>query len=423
MTNKIIPGLLVLLVLYAVGVGVYSYMLNQDVNKLSEKFSALQAEQTNRLDALDAGVVKLQNETMDRLAALEEMMEESLSDIDSKIETIQGGMTSINNEITGITSDLGTLNGRITELDEKIAESQVDLQSIYEQVAPATVRITDGEFTYGSGVIMDTDRHVLTAHHVIVEMGEIYVVMYDGTVSKATVVGASELSDIAVLELEKDPGVTPPLFADSSQFVPGATVFAIGSPSIGETELRDTITAGIISQVNRYEQIDDKWIPNLIQFDAPVNFGNSGGPLFNVKGEIAGVVVARINANIGDGIYWAVSANKAKRVADEIIEHGFFNHPWLGVLIENLLPEEVVELGLKTGNGVYVTGVFAGSPAEAAGITAGDIVLSVNGVKMRNIADLVSYLAEYTSPGDTVILEIIRDDTIIEVTVEMGSRA
>jgi len=425
MANKIIPGLLVLLVLYAVGVGVYSYMLNHDINKLSENFSALQAEQSNRLDALDAGMVKLQNEAADSLAALQEILEESMADIDAKIDTIQGDMTAIDDEITDITSDLGTLDGRITELDEKITESRVDLQSIYEQVAPATVRITDGELTYGSGVIMDTDRHVLTAHHVIDGMSEIYVVMYDGTVSKATIVGSSEPSDIAVLELEKDPGVIPPAFADSSLFVPGAIVVAIGSPVELDTlkEMRDTLTAGIISQVNRYIKIDEKWIPNLIQFDAPVNFGNSGGPLFNIKGEVAGVVIARISPTVGDGIYFAVSANKAKRVADEIIEFGFFNHPWLGILIEDLLPEEVGELGLETGNGAYVTGIFAGSPAEEAGITAGDIILSVNGVKMRNIADLISYLAEYTSPGDTVILEIMRDDAIIEVAVEMGRRA
>jgi serine protease DegQ len=186
--------------------------------------------------------------------------------------------------------------------------------------------------------------------------------------------------------------------------------------------LRDTLNAGVISQVNRYIQIEESWIPNLLQFDAPVNFGNSGGALFNTKGEIAGIVIARINPTLGDGICFAVSANKARRVAEEIIENGFFDHPWLGVVIVELLPEEVYELELDTGNGVYITGVFGGSPAEAAGLVGGDIIMSINGVEMRNIADLTSYLAEHTSPGDTAMLEVLRDDTIIELSAEIGSR-
>ncbi len=419
--NKMVLGLLILLVIYTAGVGFYSYTLNRDIDRLGERFSALEAEQTNRLEALDAGLVDLQNETLDRLNALEEKIEESLTGIG----TIQEEISGANEEILDITSGLGVLDERITELEGELAASGIDPEVVFAQVSPATVRISDGELTRGSGVIMDADSHVITAQHVIDGLAEIYVVTYDGLVSKATLEGECEFSDIAVLKMDKDPGVVPPPFADSSLIVPGVPVVAIGAPSFettDENKMRDTLTAGIISQVNRYIKIDEKWIPNLLQFDAPVNPGNSGGPLFNADGEIAGIVIARISASLGDGIYFAVSANKAKRVAEEIIEKGFFDHPWPGVIIEELLPEEVYDLGLETGNGVYVTGVFGGSPAEEAGITAGDIIMSVNGVAMRNIADLTSYIAEYTSPGDTVILEILRDDTIEELSVEIGSR-
>ena len=422
MTNKLVLGILILLVLYAAGVGLYSYMQNQDIDRLGERFSALEAEQTNRLDALDAGLVDLHNETLDKLGALEDIIEESLSGIASIQEEIQEEILGVNEEILEITSGLGVLDERINDLEGELAASGIDHEAVYEQVSEATVRISDGELTRGSGVIMDAERHVITAQHVIDGMTEIYVVTYDGLVSKATLVGGCEFSDIAVLEMEKDPGVNPPLFTDSSLIVPGAPVVAIGSPSIDQSEMKDTLTAGIISQVNRYVKIEEKWVPNLLQFDAPVNFGNSGGPLFNADGEIAGIVIARISATLGDGIYFAVSANKARRVADEIIENGFFDHPWLGVTIEELFPEEVYELGLETGHGVYITGVFGGSPAEEAGITADDIIMSINGVVMRNIADMTSYLAEYTSPGDTVIVEIMRDDTIVELSVEIGSR-
>ena len=423
MVNKIALGILILLVLYAAGVGFYSYTLHQDIGELEERFSVLEVEQSNRLDALDAGLDDLQDETLDKLGTLEEIIEiieESLTGIGA----IQEEIATINDEITGITSNLGVLDERIFELEGEIAESRVDIAAVYEQVSAATVRISDGELTHGSGVIMDTENHVITAQHVIDGMTEIYVVTYDGLVSRATLVGECEYSDIAVLEMDKDPGIIPPPFADSSLIVPGAPVIAIGSPVESDTliEMRDTLTAGVISQVDRYVQIEEKWIPNLLQFDAPVNFGNSGCALFNIEGEIAGIVIARINPTMGDGIYFAVSANKARRVAGEIIENGFFDHPWLGVTIEELLPEEVYELGLETGNGVYVNGVFSGSPAEAAGLAAGDMIMSVNGVEMRNIADLTSYLAEHTSPGETAILEVLRDDMIIELSVEIGSR-
>lgn len=420
MANKLVLSLLILLVLYAAGMGVYSYMLNRDIDRLGERFSALEAEQTSRLDALDAGLADLQNETLDKLDAMEKLIEESLTGI----VNIRDEISDINEDILDITSDLDVLDERITDLEGEIAANGIDPEAIYEQVSAATVRISDGEVTIGSGVIMDTDRHVITAQHVIDGLTEIYAVMYNGLVARATLVGECKFSDIAVLELDKDPGITPPAFADSSLIVPGVAVVVIGSPVESDTrvEMRDTLTAGIISQVNRHMKIEDKWVPNLLQFDAPVNFGNSGGPMFNADGEIVGIVIARISATVGDGIYFAVSANKAKRVADEIIDNGFFDHPWLGVIIEELLPEEVYELGLETGDGVYVTGIFGGSPAEEVGITTGDIITSVNGVAMRNIADLTSYLAEYTSPGDTVVLEIRRDDTVEEILVELDSR-
>ena len=427
MTNKLVLGILVLLVLYAAGVGFYNYMLNQDIDRLGERFSALEAEQTNRLDALDAGLVDMQNETLDGLKALENKIEESLTGIatiQEEISDVNEEILDINEEILDITSGLGVLDERITELEGELAAYGIDPEAVFKQVSAATVRISDGEFTRGSGVIMDTESHVITAQHVIDGLTEIYVVTYDGLVARATLVGECEFSDIAVLKLDKDPDVNPPPFADSSLIVPGTLVVAIGSPVESDTqiEMRDTLTAGIISQVNRYIKIDEKWIPNLLQFDAPVNFGNSGCPLLNADGEIAGIVIARISPTVGDGIYFAVSANKAKRVAEEIINKGFFDHPWLGVMIEELNPEEVYDLGLETGDGVYVIGVFSDSPAEEAGITAADIIISVNGVAMRNIADLTSYLAEYTSPGDMVILEILRDDTSIEITVELGIR-
>lgn len=420
--NKLVTGLLILLVLGTAGMGYYTCTLHRDIDGLGERFSALEAEQAGRLGALDAGLADLQGETLSRLDALEETIEESLTGIAS----VRGDIAGINETILDITAGLGALDERITGLEGELASSGIDPEAVFAQVSAATVRISDGEHSYGSGVIMDTESHVITARHVIDGMKEIYVVTYGGLVSKATLVGECEYSDIAVLEMDKDPGVTPPPFADSSLIAPGAPVVAIGSPVFEATDeniFRDTLTAGIVSQVNRQIEYTEYPVPNLLQFDAPVNPGNSGGPLFNADGEIAGIVVARINAAEGDGIHYAVAANKAKRVAGEIIENGFFDHPWLGVTTEELLPEEVYDLGLETGNGVYVTGVTGGGPAENAGLTTGDIIISVNGVATRNIADLTSYIAGGTCPGETAILEVLRGGITEEIHVEIGSRA
>ena len=271
---------------------------------------------------------------------------------------------------------------------------------------------------------MDTEGHVMTAQHVVASLIRIYVVLHDGRVAEAQVVGESITSDIAVLKLDIDPGIEPPPFADSSQVKIGDTVLAIGAPGNGVTidVLRDSLTMGIVSQVDRYIQINDVAVANLIQFDAPVNPGNSGGPLFNSQGEIVGIVNARIAPDVGDGISYAVSANKAKRVAAEILEKGYFAYPWLGVSVEDMKPLDAEDSGLDSINGVLVVDIYNESPAETAGIIAGDIIESVNGVPMRDKADLTSYIAEHTSPGDLIMINILRDGEPIEISAELEIR-
>ena len=277
MANKLALVLVILVVLYAAGVGVYTYTLNWDIDKLGERFSTLEAEQTSRLDALDTGLTDFQNETLDNLDVLGGLIIESIGGIASirdEISDINAAILDINSDILDITSGLGVLDERITNIENELTAYGINAEVIYEQVSAATVRISDGELTRGSGVIMDRGSHVITAQHVIDGLTEIYVVTYDGLVTRATLVGECEFSDIAVLELVKAPDVNPPTFADSSLINPGARVLAIGTPRFDitdESEMRDTLTEGIISQVNRYIKYNGKLIPNLLQFDASVN--------------------------------------------------------------------------------------------------------------------------------------------------------
>jgi S1-C subfamily serine protease len=185
--------------------------------------------------------------------------------------------------------------------------------------------------------------------------------------------------------------------------------------------MQNTLTSGIISQVNRYENIGGNYIANLLQFDAAVNPGNSGGPLLNSNGQVIGIVVARIDVNEGSGIYLGIASNKVKRVADAIIAKGSFDYPLIGTNnIADLTPQEVKDKSLDTANGVLVSSVTSGGPAQTAGILTGDIIISMDGVPMRNTADLTSYLGEFKSPGDTTVIEVIRGTARLKVSVIVG---
>jgi S1-C subfamily serine protease len=425
MANKVIIGILILLVILIGGAGYYSYTLNQQIDDLSEQLTAFETEQTARVDSINDELITLRTETLNKLRVLDNRIEESQDDIDAlekETEVTQNQVAAIEDEIGGVASQVDALEDSITDAVAKFSRSVIDTGKVYEVVSQATVRINDGQKTVGSGIIFDTEGHVVTAYHVIDGLSNIYVILPDGRVSKATTIGQCEFSDIAALKLEDNPGIEPPPWTDSSQVQVGEPVVAIGSPF----DLRDTLTAGIISQVNRLEEIqfgtERRSIANLLQFDAAVNSGNSGCPLANSDGEIIGVVVARIQPTEGDGIYYAVASNKVKRVVAALIEQGSFDYPWIGVGIADLTPQIVLDMALETANGVLVSVVYNNTPAEAAGIETDDIVVSIDDVLARDTSDLTSYLGEYKSPGDTAVLGIIRDTKKIELSIEVGKR-
>jgi S1-C subfamily serine protease len=257
---------------------------------------------------------------------------------------------------------------------------------------------------------------------VIDELTTIYVVFPNGRTTPVSVVGSCPLSDVAVLSLERQFDITLLSLADSAGVSIGEPVVTIGSPLDEE----GTITAGIVSQLDRFEDVGDEaessWIANLIQFDAPANFGNSGGPLFNADGEVIGIVIARVGPEIGDGIAFAVSANKVRRVADAIIEQGSFAYPWLGVEVSDITPLSAELIGRESVHGALVEQVSPGGPADLAGVRSDDIIIGINNVTITEVADLVSYLGEYGSPGESVVLTIIRDDAEIELAVALSNR-
>ena len=403
MFSKSVSIVLVVLFILIGLLGAYAYTLNQQAGSLSQRLEQYQVEQGQGFAAL-----------ADRLA-----------DIDDTFETtgklIQNRLDDLESETGDISSQIELLEDEMAALTE-LSQSQINTREVYAQAVEATVRIGDGERIIGSGFIYDTDGHVVTASHVVEELPEIYVILPDGRVSKASLVGNNQRSDVAVLHLEETLAVTPLKLADSDEVVIGEPVAIIGSP-LDSTE---SVTAGIVSQKDLFIEVNGdsgtSWVANIIQFDAAANFGNSGGPLLNRRGEVIGIVTARVNPERGDGIYYAVSSNKIKRVADALIEYGTYDYPWLGLLVTDLTPQLAESRNLKTINGIVVNEVVIGSPAQKAGLKYGDIIVAINGVTIRELADLQSYLGEHISPNDVVSISVNRNGYRFELSLKVGGQ-
>ncbi len=419
--NKIIVSILVLLLLLSGGLGFYSYTLNQQIDSLSGQLASFQQEQADRIGTISDELTNIKKETLTKISGLEGKLKDEMSLTQTKISETEDKVRVLASNIDDAIARVDTIESEVRDTTTELSRSVINANKIYQKVSQATVRISDGQRTIGSGFVLDNEAHVVTAYHVIEELSSIYIIFPDGRTSKATVKGSCQYSDVAVLTLADKPDIELPPLANSSEIRVGEPVVTIGNPF----DLTETLTAGIVSQVNRYDEVQSdtqsRWVANLIQFDAPANPGNSGCPLLNSRGEVIGLVIARIDPSQGDGIYYAVSSNKVRRVATSIIEKGSFDYPWLGVSIANLTPQIVQNRNLTTMNGVLVAGfVSDSSPAAIAGMKTDDIILAIDDVEIRDIAEFTSYLGEFKSPGELVTLKGRRGTTELQLVVEIG---
>jgi S1-C subfamily serine protease len=325
------------------------------------------------------------------------------------------------------------------------------LVSLYEGVNPGvvTIRVLSEQSGggLGSGFVYDRQGHIVTNYHVVEEVQELEVDFPSGFKTRGEVVGVDLDSDLAVVKVEAPEAELFPLtMGDSSQLRVGQTVVAIGNPF----ELSSTMTLGIISARGRTldslrEAPGGQFFSagDLIQTDAAINPGNSGGPLLNLRGEVIGVNRAIRTTNftlsedpVNSGIGFAIASNIVNRVVPELISSGEYDYPYLGIssLPEiTLLQQEALELPRSTG--AYVTSVTQGSPADEAGLrdgnqstdlpginAGGDLITAIDGQPVQRFDDLLSYLINNTSPGDTVELTVLRDGQEIQVDLTLGRR-
>ncbi|HRX03074.1 MAG: trypsin-like peptidase domain-containing protein [Anaerolineae bacterium] len=304
------------------------------------------------------------------------------------------------------------------------AEEQV-LGSIYDNVLPSVVHIQVAQ-GQGSGFVWDNQGHIVTNNHVVEGTSQVMVSFADGDRAIGTVLGTDPESDLAVVEVDVPAAnLKPVTLGDSDKLSVGQLAVALGNPF----GLDNTMTAGIISALGRNINSGNSQfsIPRVIQTDAPINPGNSGGPLLDRSGEVIGINTQIVsNSGSNSGIGFSVPINIAKRVVPALIKDGNFSYSWLGVAGQTVLPDLVDALNLPAEtHGVLISSVADGGPAALAGLrggtritqveglsvpVGGDVVISINGTEISSMDDLMAYLTVKTSPGDTVTLDIIRNN-------------
>ena len=265
----------------------------------------------------------------------------------------------------------------------------------------------------GSGFIISKDGMVITNNHVIKGADDIFVKVNGNKDYKAELLGADPLSDIAVLKINSNENFVPVNFGDSDKSRIGDWVIAIGNPF----GLGGTVTTGIISARNR--SIGLSRYEDYIQTDASINQGNSGGPLFNLNGEVIGINTAILGQSGSIGIGFAIPSNSAEKVIDQLIEFGETKRGWLGVRIQVVTKEIADSLKLDEPRGALVASVASGSPSDKGGIKDGDVILEFDGKKINEMKELPKIVAE-TKVGKNVNVKVWRNNRILNKSILLG---
>jgi len=320
------------------------------------------------------------------------------------------------------------------------------LSALYQSVIPGVVAIRTGT-ALGSGFVFDNEGHVITNQHVVDGFSQVEVDFASGFKAHGTVIGFDKDADVAVIKVDAPAEEIHPLaIGDSSILQVGQSVIAIGNPF----GLSGTMTLGIISGLGRTQLAHQASgggffsSADIIQTDAAINPGNSGGPLFNMNGEVIGINqsietnnINQVTGNaINSGVGFSISINIVKRIVPVLISDGKYEYPYLGISSDsNMSLSDIEALGLKTYTGAYVISVTSGGPADLAGIKAGTTLTSINGLNaggdiitafdgkpVHTFDDLLALLTTNKSPGDTVVLTILRDGQQMDITVTLGKR-
>ncbi len=321
----------------------------------------------------------------------------------------------------------------VTTLNFDTTDIQTSITLAVQKVGPAVVTVVGtipGQNTFsgsagsetvsGSGLFISNQGYILTNNHVIENAQNLNIILADGTQQKATLVGTDSYSDIAVLKVDgKVPAVAT--LGNSDVLKPGETAIAIGSP-LGD--FKNTVTVGVVSATGRSIDTGNGYeIEGLIQTDAAINQGNSGGPLVDLAGEVIGIneLIVRNTGSgtVAEGLGFSIPINTAQAVATQIIQKGYVSHPYLGISYQPITPDVAAAYSLPIQWGVYVTQVAVGSPAAQAGLQPGDMINQIDNVPLDATHSYLNTIFTY-KPGDQVTLSVIRNGQTFQAKVTLG---
>jgi 2-alkenal reductase len=318
---------------------------------------------------------------------------------------------------TTLVVDTTSVETTITDAVAKASPSVVTVVGTINQQSPFGMSGT--ETVSGSGVFISDQGYLLTNNHVISGTNSVVIILADGTHENATIVGTDVYTDVAVLKTDgKVPAVAT--LGDSDILKPGESVIAIGSP-LGN--FMNTVTVGVVSALGRSLDTGEGYqMEDMIQTDAAINQGNSGGPLVNLAGEVVGIntLIVRNSGTgtVAEGLGFSIPINTAIAVAEEIIQNGSVVRPTIGIDYQEITPDIAAAYNLPVQYGVYVTDVNSGGPADQAGIQQGDIITSINSINLDDTHYFLNTLFQF-KPGDTVTLGVNRNGSTIQVKVTL----
>ena len=310
-----------------------------------------------------------------------------------------------------------------TPASEDEADGALSLQEIYNKCIGSVVSITasaQSGKSSGTGIVLSADGYLITNHHVIENAQVIAVQTSDDRQFQASIIGSDEASDLAVLKVDAT-DLQPAEFGDSGKLAVGDRVVAIGDP-LG-AQLRGTMTSGIVSAINRDLEVNDRTM-TLIQTDAALNNGNSGGPLINCYGQVIGINTMKLRSyysTTAEGLGFAIPMAVAKPILEELMENGYVaGRPAIGISYDTLPLAFRIYYNLPEG--VYISAVYDGSDAQAKGVAAGDIITAVNGTRVTSIDELNRVKNQFTA-GDSITLTLYNGGSYRDVEVTLIDQA
>jgi serine protease Do len=303
-----------------------------------------------------------------------------------------------------------------------------DFRPVVSKVMPAVVSVTTElvttdffgrqytESVAGSGILIDDRGYIATNNHVVEDADSIQAELVDGTIFTATIVGTDPLSDLAVIKVDAT-DLPYAGWGDSDSLSVGEWVLAIGN-ALGEGI---TATEGIVSRLDVSVDVGGNTLYGLIQTTAAINPGNSGGPLVNMSGEVMGINSVKIVASDVEGMGYAISSDAAKPIIEDLIRYGQASHPWLGVGLYTVNPSVAAAMNLSVDRGALVAELVAGSPADAAGLRIGDVIIRFQNEEINSVADLVQAIRA-SEIGEEAEVVLVRGDDTITALVELIER-